>query len=290
MDDKNTWHDAIRFIAADGCMLSGSYFPASSGDKTPVLICPATGVKQGFYYAFAQWLSEQGHSVLVFDYRGIGASLAEPHVRYSKARKQDWGEQDMPAALNWLLSKTAAQQAHLIGHSAGAQLVGLMPNHRAVRSLTAVSASSGYIGNIRWPFRAMAMFFMWCYIPLSVRLLGYAPAKRLGWGEDLPAGVARQWADWCRRPGYVENAFGTEIKRHYYAVFQAPIAVVAASDDALVTQRSIEDWLRLLPNARHAIHLLQPTQVGGQAIGHINMFRRSHAALWPQLIVALSEK
>jgi len=289
-EENKTAHDAIRFTAADGYVLGGSYFPALGGSNTPVLICPATGVKQGFYYAFAQWLSEQGHPVMVFDYRGVGVSLAEAHVRYSKARKQDWGECDMPAALNWLLAKTAAQQAHVIGHSAGAQLAGLMPNHHAVRSLTAVSASSGYIGNIRWPFRAMAIGLMWGYIPLSVRLLGYGPAKWLGGGEDLPAGVARQWAAWCRRPGYVENAFGTEIQRHYYAAFQAPIAVVAAADDVLVTPRSIADWLRLLPNARHAVHLLQPAEVDGQAIGHINMFRRSRAALWPRLIAGISAK
>ncbi|MGW9793875.1 pimeloyl-ACP methyl ester carboxylesterase [Serratia sp. 121840015-2] len=118
-EENKTAHDAIRFTAADGYVLGGSYFPALGGSNTPVLICPATGVKQGFYYAFAQWLSEQGHPVMVFDYRGVGVSLAEAHVRYSKARKQDWGECDMPAALNWLLAKTAAQQAHVIGHSAG---------------------------------------------------------------------------------------------------------------------------------------------------------------------------
>lgn len=289
-EETHAAYETIHFIAADGYALSGSYFPPPCGNKTPVLICPATGVKQGFYYAFAQWLSEQGHPVMVFDYRGIGASLVESHVRHSKARKQDWGERDMPAALDWLLAKTAAQQAHVIGHSAGAQLVGLMPNHQAVRSLTAVSASSGYIGNIRWPFRATAIGLMWGYIPLSVRLLGYAPAKWLGWGEDLPAGVARQWAAWCRRPGYVENSFGTEIQRHYYEAFQAPIAVVAAADDVLVTQCSIADWLRLLPNARHRVHLLQPAETDGRAIGHINMFRRSHAVLWPRLIAGLSAK
>ncbi|MBH2871174.1 hypothetical protein [Serratia nevei] len=45
------------------------------------------------------------------------------------------------------------------------------------------------------------------------------------------------------------------------------------ADDVLVTPRSIADWLRLLPNARHAAHLLQPAEVDGWAIGHINMSR-----------------
>ena len=39
-----------------------------------MLICPATGVPQRFYFRFAAWLAAQGHTVLVFDYRGIGQS------------------------------------------------------------------------------------------------------------------------------------------------------------------------------------------------------------------------
>lgn len=150
---------------------------------------------------------------MVFDYRGVGSSLHDTSLKSCPAKKQDWGEQDMPAALNWLLKQTGQERGILVGHSAGAQLVGLMPNHHCISNIVAISASSGYVNNIRFPMKLAALFFVWIYIPLSIWFFGYLPAKKIGWGENLPQGVARQWARWCRSPGYVENDFGKSIKK-----------------------------------------------------------------------------
>lgn len=277
----------VAFRAVDGYALQGTYFPAAADSRSPVLVCPATGLRQSFYFAFAEWLRDSGHPTFVFDYRGIGASLDESHVRHSRARKQDWGQLDMPAALDWLLDETRASDAHLIGHSAGAQLVGLMPNHASVRSLCAISASSGYVGNIGWPTRIAASWLVHLYVPVFARLFGYVPARVLGWGDDLPAQVGLQWARWCRRPGYVANEFGRGVTHHYYGEFCAPITVVAAVDDPLATPANIEDWLRWLPRARSHIHFISPENCEGRAIGHIGMFRRSHSSLWPELAAGL---
>lgn len=277
----------VAFHACDGFPLQGTYFPAALPTCFPVLICPATGLRQSFYFPFADWLCATGHPVFVFDYRGMGASLDVCHVRQSRARKQDWGQLDMPAALDWLLRESGASEAHLVGHSAGAQLVGLMPNHASIRSLCAISASSGYVGNIRWPKRMAALLLANLYVPVTARLLGYVPARVLGWGDDLPASVGLQWARWCRRPGYMANEFGVGVVRHYYSEFSAPITVVAATDDPLATPANIEDWLRWLPRARCNLHFISPKSCDGRAIGHVGMFRRQHASLWPELTRAL---
>lgn len=280
--------ETVRFSAADGHMLSGSYFTSHAPMAVmPVLICPATGVRQSFYYAFSRWLSKEGYRVLVFDYRGIGSSLSESHVKKSKARKQDWGELDMPAALEWLLRKTGASQAILIGHSAGAQLAGLMPNHKSISHLVAVSASSGYVGNIKYPARLTAVFFTYLYMPLTVRLLGYAPAKAIGWGEDLPPMIARQWARWCRTPGYLESDFGGSVKHDYYREVTFSITVLSADDDPLATKENINDWLRLMPSASKEIVRLNPSSLGCGSIGHVNMFRSSRAQVWPLVLCAI---
>ncbi|WP_407971131.1 alpha/beta fold hydrolase [Burkholderia pyrrocinia] len=273
----------IAFRAGDGFPLHGTYFPAACATCFPVLICPATGLRQSFYFPFADWLRDAGYPTFVFDYRGIGASLGVRHVRQSRARKQDWGQLDMPAALAWLLGETGASNAHLIGHSAGAQLAGLMPNHASIRSLCAISASSGYVGNIRWPKRIAALLLANLYVPVTAHLLGYVPARVLGWGDDLPARVGLQWARWCRRPGYMANEFGVGVARHYYNEFSAPVTVVAATDDPLVTPANIEDWLRWLPQARSTLHFISPENCDGRAIGHVGMFRRQHSSLWPEL-------
>ncbi|PQJ26107.1 alpha/beta hydrolase, partial [Limnobacter sp. SAORIC-690] len=116
-------------IPAVGQPLAGTFFPASNGNTDkPLLICPATGITQKFYFPFARWLAHQGFSVLVFDYRGIGKSLQESHVKHCEVKKQDWGLYDMPAALDFLLELTGQNGAYLVGHSAGGQLFGLMHN------------------------------------------------------------------------------------------------------------------------------------------------------------------
>ncbi len=273
--------ESVEFPAADGTLLSGTFFAAGAEKRSsPALICPATGLPQRFYSAFARWLTEQGIDVLTFDYRGIGTSLREPHVRLCRARKQDWGQLDMPAALDWLKQRSGADCVDLVGHSAGGQLVGLMPNHAALRRVLMISASSGHVMGLRFPYRIKAYAYLRFYLPATARGLGYSPSKIIGMGEDLPAGVARQWSRWCLRPGYVANEFGRGISRHYYDEFRAPILSLYSSDDSIATPRNVEDLLRLFPLAPKQTVCLEPSQFGLPSLGHVDFFRSSRAAAW----------
>ena len=60
---------------------------------------------------------------------------------------------------------------HLIGHSAGGQLIGLMPNYQALTSVVSVACSSGRIKNMDMPFKAQAILFMNGAITLGNLLL-----------------------------------------------------------------------------------------------------------------------
>ena len=74
-------------------------------------------------------------------------------------------------------------------------------------------------------------------LPGVSRVMGYLPARWLGQGEDLPAGVAREWASWCRHPGYIVGALGAE---EAYARFTAPIRAYAIGDDAYAPPAAVE--------------------------------------------------
>jgi len=276
----------VVLLAADGERLAARHF-AHDRPRAAVLLCSATGVRQRFYRPFATWLTEQGYAVLTFDYRGIGESLGGLHVRAIKADKQDWGQQDMPAALDWLAAAYPGIHLHLIGHSAGGQLIGLMPGHARLRSVVQVSASSGYVGNIKWPTRVAARVLLSAFIPLTVAALGYAPAKRIGWGEDLPAGVATQWARWCSSPGYVANGFGREIERHFYDEFSLPILSLSAADDPIATPANVDDLLRLFPKATIQKQVLQASHFGVPHIGHIDFFRTQMMPVWESVLPGL---
>ncbi len=282
--------EAVEFVAADGTQLGGRFFSGGSATPSkPVLICAATDVPQRFYKVFAQWLAQQGLSVLTFDYRGIGASLRHSHVRHCPARKQDWGQLDMPAALDYLKERTGTDSIDLIGHSAGAQLVGLMANHTAIRRVLMVAASSGYVWGLRFPYSIVAYGYLRFYLPATAWGLGYSPGRAIGMGEDLPAGVARQWSRWCLRPGYVANEFGRGVARHYYNEFRAPILSLYASDDSIATTRNVNDLLRLFRSAPKQTMCLAPSRFNVPSFGHVDFFRASRAEAWPIALEWLRE-
>lgn len=125
--------ETLTLKCQDGYQLSARFYPATDAEckKSPILICPATGITKQFYHSFSCWLQAQSYAVLVFDFRGIGESLKGP-VKHSKASIVQWGQLDIPAAIDALLAKTQTEKVILLGHSAGGQLLGIVPNYAKV--------------------------------------------------------------------------------------------------------------------------------------------------------------
>lgn len=279
--------ERITITCADGVHLQGHYAPACGGAPgLPVLLSPATGVKQHFYLRFVGWLAAQGHDVLVFDYRGIGLSR-QGHLKHNKATLAEWGQQDQVAALNWLLQRTGSEQVLMLGHSAGGQMIGLLPNHRRVARLVGVSASTGWFRGMRLGFRLKAHLGLRCLVPLGTLVKGYGPTSAVGLGEDLPAGVARQWGQWCAAGGYATNAVRGQPERDFHAEVRTPITVLYAEDDDIATPTTVADLLRTFPATHKQALRIKPASHGLKAIGHIDWFRASHQALWPMIASSL---
>ena len=282
--------EPVTLRCADGVELQGHFLPAHGGSspatRLPVLLCPATGVKQHFYLRFAAWLAQQGHDLLVFDYRGIGLSR-QGSLAQCRATLAEWGQQDQVAALEWLLQRTGQPQALLLGHSAGGQMIGLMPNHARVRRLVGVACSTGWFRRMRPAFRLQAVFGLQMFVPLSIRFKGYALTSRIGLGEDLPAQVARQWGQWCSRGGYATNAVQGKPEQDFHAQVRTPITVLHASDDDIANEGTVADLLRTFPATRKQAQRVVPHEHGLRTIGHIDWFRPSHQALWPMIAQAL---
>lgn len=278
-----TASEDIKIKCKDNYVLSGRFYPSTNNTSNnfPILICPATGITKNFYHPFAQWLSEQGYNVLSFDFRGIGDSL-HGHLKNSKASIVQWGQLDIPAAIEALLTKTQENKVILLGHSAGGQLLGIVPNYEKVAKVIAVSGSTGHVKGLKGRTKILAPVMFKGIFPIARFTLGYGPTNAIGMGENLPKDVAKQWAQFCGKAGYIINAIGDTVDAHdnFHEKITTPITVLWSSDDEIATKENVKDLLRLYPNSKTEMIELIPQDYGHKAIGHMLMFKKSHQNLW----------
>ncbi len=255
---------------------------AANSVQHAVMLAPATGIKRQFYNSFATYLCAQGFGVITFDNEGIGDSLTCPLPKCD-ASLISWGRHDLTAVLDALQDTFANANYHLVGHSAGGQLIGLMPNYQDLSSVVNVACSSGRIKNMQLPFKAQAMFFMDAAIPLGNLVLGYTPSDKFGMGEPLPSGVAAQWRDWCNGAGYVKTAFNHTIYTHFYDAIATPSLWLNFSDDDIANAKNVEDMLRVFTKLPVTKQMLVPGDFGLKHIGHMAYFRQKTHAKAPKL-------
>lgn len=270
----------VRITARDGVELSATVWDPPGRDPTRVVVvASATGVLQGYYARFAAWLSTQGFAVVTFDYRGMGTSGADA----ARPSMLEWGELDLASTLAWAASNLGAGRAAIVGHSVGGQLVGLLPDASRVSALVTIGSQSG---DYRlWPLPSrLAMALLWYgVVPGVTHAVGYLPGS-LGVGENLPAGVALEWARWCRTPGYLVGA-GFEARRAGFARLDAPVLAYGFDDDGYAPRAAVDALHALYTSAR-----IERRQLGRDAgrFGHFGFFRTRHRALWRDVAAFLT--
>jgi len=269
---------ALVFEAADGRPLAATVLEPLRVEGT-VVVASATGVPRRIYEGIARHLAEAGLAVLTFDYRGIGDSRQGGPLRRETARMQDWGRLDLEGALAWMRGRYPGAPQLALGHSAGGQLLGLAPSARDLRGAAFVGSQLGWSGHWPWPARAL-MWTMWhALIPAFTAATGYLPMRRLGQGEDLPAGVALEWARWGRRRNYLFDDLGPEV-RSGYAGLRFPVRALHISDD-LYAPRSGVEALTAFYGGRREVRTVTPAEAGVRRIGHFGWVRpQFEEAIW----------
>ena len=280
--DSQTEVYSLSIITDRNQALAATVYRPTGIIKTAIMIAPATGIKRQFYHSFAIYLAEHGFGVLTFDNEGIGESLSS-ELSKCDASLISWGRHDMPAVLDALQDEFPNATYHLIGHSAGGQLIGLMPNYKTITSVFNVACSSGRIKNMNMPYKLKAMGFMDAFIPLANLTLGYTPSDKIGMGEPLPRGVARQWRDWCNGVGYIKTAFGKSIHTHFYDELSMPTLWLGFSDDEIANSKNMDDMIRVFTKMPVEKRFLEPKDFGLNHIGHMRYFSSKTNAKAPQL-------
>jgi predicted alpha/beta hydrolase len=284
---------AIRLSADDGHALGGFAWRHDQVAVPPrpvVIINAATSVRCHYYTRFAEHLFNAGADVVIYDYRGIGLSRTGS-IKTTQAGWIEWGQRDFEAVLQYAMTAFPTQPIHVVGHSVGGVLIGLAPsNHRISRVFT-MGAQHAY-----WPdYLARERLGMWlkwhCFMPAVTRVLGYFPGKRLGWLEDTPAGVVRDWdvmranfLDTYRQPGGSCRLSGAECEAlaARFAALTAPTLALSVSDDPFGTPPAIERLLKLYAAAPRWHLRITPKALNISDIGHFAFFHsRFETQLWP---------
>lgn len=252
-----------------------------------VLIAPAMGVPQSYYSKFAAWLAEQGYQVTTFDYAGMGESLKASQLPLNKitADVLDWAA-DADWVLNTLHDRAPNLPLYWIGHSLGGQVIPLVSHERIAKAFT-IGTGSGY-----WrensPSLKRIVWFMWYFaVPVSTRLVGYFPGKRLNMVGDLPLGVIQQWRRWCLHPEYAVGVEG-ETMRAKYAAVRTPLESFSFTDDEYMSAQNVASIHGFYTHAPKTMRRFSPQEVNVPRIGHFGFFRDSFKnSLWQELLNGL---
>ncbi|HRJ60034.1 MAG TPA: alpha/beta fold hydrolase [Azospirillaceae bacterium] len=278
--------ESISIPCRDGFQLAATLrLPASTrAARGLVIINCATGVAARYYRRYAEFLTGHGLAALTWDYRGVGDSRPE-NLRGCRIRWRDWGELDFDAVVNWARARDPSGLVAVVGHSIGGFLPGFAAAAPRVDRYLTVGAQYAYWRDYAAHARARLWIKWHVAMPALTALWGYFPGRRLGWLEDLPAGVAYEWSF---RRARMERSYPLAERAGVLARFaavRAPILALAASDDEYATLSALRRGLAYYIGAERKCLSLSPEELGREAIGHFSLFHVNYQEpFWPTTI------
>lgn len=249
-----------------------------------VVIHGATAVLQRFYTAWAQHLAARGVAVVTYDYRGIGASRTMP-LAADPVTMSDWID-DARVVQRWVSRQTDGAPLVAVGHSFGGQIAAAL--RPVADAIITVGAQGGWVGRFEGARRLWVGLIMHGLIPGFVRSVGHVPGWA-GLGEDLPPGVAMQWARWCRSPEYLLSELPH--LRDALASYRGPLLALTFDDDSLAPPANVRWLLQRWQGAQLEHRHIDVDTLPLDRVGHFGFFRSSAAAsLWPQVDAFLAAR
>jgi predicted alpha/beta hydrolase len=193
---------------------------------------------------------------------------------------RDWGERDIAGMIDWIMSSLAPSKLLAVSHSVGGQMVALAHNNSLIASLIMIAAQNGYWKLYDAPRKYQQYISARLLVPVLTFAFGYLPMKRFRQGEDMPKGVALEWARWCLTPDYmfgdVELKSKENVKR-----FSGPILAYGITDDTWATSRAIDRLTRNFTEASVTYRRVCPSELDVSSIGHFGFFKPIFRAnLW----------
>ncbi|EON14670.1 MULTISPECIES: alpha/beta fold hydrolase [Pandoraea] len=276
---------AVEIPAVDAYPLGAhAWYPDALPARGVVLIHPATAVPERLYFAFAQYVAQRGLIAVTYSYRGIDGSRP-PALRGFPARMRDWADLDVEGVTRWAFERYPSLPVYAVGHSFGGHAIGLCESSNRLVAAVQVASHAGSMRVVSHRReRARITVLMHWVAPVLARLAGYLPGRKLGFGEDLPAGVLLEWRGWTRLPNYFFDDPTLDAEARFAHV-RTPILSLGFDDDLWATPMGIDMLVSRLRNAPVTRREIPAIRSDAGSIGHMGYFRqRSGAFLWPETV------
>lgn len=261
----------VTIVCGDDYALAGTVFEAAASTAPVALVAPAAAVPRRFYFDYAAFLADHGLTTLTWDWRGIAGSRYGS-LRGFPATMSDWARRDLPAVIDWATDRFGRKVIG-VGHSFGGQAFGLAGRPGSFDRVLLLASQSGYWRH--WPSPDRYLFRAGIgLLDMVARVVGYLPARRFGFGEDLPKQVALEWFSWCRSPRYLGDYDG-------HRALDVPVRSLGFTDDGFAPVAARRWLLDRYGGGDKSFETLDPADHGFGKIGHFSYFRRHvGASLW----------
>ncbi len=271
----------------DGVRLGAHVWPSEGPSRGLLIVNCATGVRARYYHRYARFLAGRGFEVLTWDYRGIGDSRPES-LKGLGWRWRDWGELDFDAALRFMKARAPEAPLTVVGHSIGGFLPGMAESAPLIDRMLTMGAQYAWLMDYA-PRQRLGFWLKWhLAMPALTAACGYFPGRRLGWLEDLPAGVAYEWS--FRGPRFETSHPSAERAEAVARMgrVRAPILAVSVTDDPFATPPALRRALSYYTGAPRQAVMLEPADLGRESVGHFDLLHDRHAAgFWTRSLLWL---
>lgn len=264
----------------NGKSITATAFTPSVPIGRTMLISVATGMKQSFYYKFAEYCAkEHGYHVYTYDYSDIGLSRTK-HLRGSETSYTTWGREDYPIMVRFVQEQHPAQPIYLIGHSFGGNCLGMSEVTNELAAIVTVASQQGFWRNMNPGHRYLVWFIFAVSMPILTKFFGYFPSKTHGLGEDLPKQVLLDWSKVLLNKEGVTLLASKESS--WFERITRPMLMLSLDDDTYAPKQTVDNLASIYAvSAPVERKNIVPKDVQASSIGHLNFFRSQfQETLW----------
>jgi predicted alpha/beta hydrolase len=189
-----------------------------------IVLLAAMGTPAKYYDRFVHGLVVLGHPVVRVRWRDEDRDFPINHPEYGYA---DLAEVDAPAAIRWTREEFG-QDPIVVGHSLGGQIASISAaSSGPLAGIAVIASGTNYWrgSGLRWSLGVGAVSVI---APTIVRIFGYWPGGRLGFGGRQTATVIRDWARLGRTgrfsPDHAKTDLEGSLKKYSGPLFSLTIA------------------------------------------------------------------